>query len=269
MVGVVVGGRAAVGVRAVVLVVPRPDQEHVADDDPAAPGAPARLEHHRAGQVAAVGRDRPRRRARAGTRRRRGRGWRRRRSGESKRGRHSHSTLPLGATSAQVSQSDRKPYWAIGGKALPGARRRRATDPRPWRGTRTGRPSRQHRLGGRQRRAVGGVAQQRLADAFAENARPRRARRPAPSRRLVAVARAPPRREPARCRGRVSMLVPDAVSTVTPARPGALWWGSGSSVSSTSLRCRRRAPEQRALRSIMSRPSTPAGRRASRRRARR
>ena len=29
--------------------------------------------------------------------------------GESSRGRHSHSTLPLGATSAVVSQSDRKP----------------------------------------------------------------------------------------------------------------------------------------------------------------
>ena len=29
--------------------------------------------------------------------------------GESIRGRHSHSTLPLGATSAVVSQSERKP----------------------------------------------------------------------------------------------------------------------------------------------------------------
>src|SRR5918999_830019 len=35
--------------------------------------------------------------------------------GESMRGRHSHSTLPLGATSAVVSQSERKPYSAIGG----------------------------------------------------------------------------------------------------------------------------------------------------------
>ena len=56
VVGVVVGRRAPVGVRAVVLVVPRPDQEHVAHDDPAAAGAPARLEHVRAGQVAARGR---------------------------------------------------------------------------------------------------------------------------------------------------------------------------------------------------------------------
>ena len=55
VVGVVVGRRAPVRVRAVVLVVPRPDQQHVADDDPAAAGAPARLEHHRARQVAAVG----------------------------------------------------------------------------------------------------------------------------------------------------------------------------------------------------------------------
>ena len=36
--------------------------------------------------------------------------------GESSLGRHSHSRLPLGATSAVVSQSERKPYSAIGGK---------------------------------------------------------------------------------------------------------------------------------------------------------
>ena len=57
VVGVVVGRRAAVGLRAVVAVVPRPDQQEVADDDPAAAGAPARLQDHRAGQVAACGRD--------------------------------------------------------------------------------------------------------------------------------------------------------------------------------------------------------------------
>ena len=39
--------------------------------------------------------------------------------GESTRGRHSHSTLPHGATSAVVSQSDRKPYSAMGGKGEP------------------------------------------------------------------------------------------------------------------------------------------------------
>ena len=43
-------------VRALVLVVPGADQQHVAHDDPAAARAPARLEHHRARQVAAVGR---------------------------------------------------------------------------------------------------------------------------------------------------------------------------------------------------------------------
>src|SRR5438067_13865231 len=35
--------------------------------------------------------------------------------GESMRGRQSHSMFPLGATSASDSQSDRKPYSAIGG----------------------------------------------------------------------------------------------------------------------------------------------------------
>src|ERR671930_2292505 len=38
--------------------------------------------------------------------------------GESKRGRQSHSTFPLGATSAHVVQSERNPYSAIGGKGL-------------------------------------------------------------------------------------------------------------------------------------------------------
>jgi hypothetical protein len=37
--------------------------------------------------------------------------------GESTRGRHSHSTFPLGATSAWLSQSDKKPYSPMGGKA--------------------------------------------------------------------------------------------------------------------------------------------------------
>jgi hypothetical protein len=39
--------------------------------------------------------------------------------GESMRGTHSHSTFPDGATSAAVSQSDRKPYSAIGGNGEP------------------------------------------------------------------------------------------------------------------------------------------------------
>src|SRR5687767_8176203 len=41
--------------------------------------------------------------------------------GESMRGRHSHSTLPLGATRAVVSQSDRKAYSPMGGKGEPSA----------------------------------------------------------------------------------------------------------------------------------------------------
>ncbi len=53
MVRVIVGRRATVGRRALGLVVPGADQQHVAHDDPPAARSPARLEHHRAGQVAA------------------------------------------------------------------------------------------------------------------------------------------------------------------------------------------------------------------------
>ena len=52
VVGVVVRRRARVRVGAVVLVVPRADQQRVAHDHPAALRAPARLEHHRPRQVA-------------------------------------------------------------------------------------------------------------------------------------------------------------------------------------------------------------------------
>ena len=52
VVGVVVGGGPAMGVGALVLVVPGPDQKHVAHDNPAAAGAPAGLQHVGAGQVA-------------------------------------------------------------------------------------------------------------------------------------------------------------------------------------------------------------------------
>jgi hypothetical protein len=58
VVGVVVGGGAAVGVGTVVLVVPVADQQHVADDHPALPGAPAGLQDHRPRQVAPGGRHR-------------------------------------------------------------------------------------------------------------------------------------------------------------------------------------------------------------------
>ena len=80
VVGVVVRRRAAVRVRAILLVVPGPDQEHVAHDDPAAASCPSssRAPSCRAGSGA---RRAPRRRpARAGTRRRRGRGSPRTRS---------------------------------------------------------------------------------------------------------------------------------------------------------------------------------------------
>ena len=52
VVGVVIGRRPPLLVRTLVLVMPRTDQQHIADDDPAAAGAPARLEHVRPGQVA-------------------------------------------------------------------------------------------------------------------------------------------------------------------------------------------------------------------------
>ena len=53
VVGVVVGGGPLVGVGQLVLVVPRPDEQEVAHDDPPGRGAPARLEDHGARQVAA------------------------------------------------------------------------------------------------------------------------------------------------------------------------------------------------------------------------
>src|SRR5205807_10422643 len=55
VIGVVVGGGPPMGVGELVLVVPRADEQHVAHDDPACCGSPARLQHHGAGQVAAVG----------------------------------------------------------------------------------------------------------------------------------------------------------------------------------------------------------------------
>ena len=106
VVGVVVGRRATVRVRAVAAVVPVADQQHVADDDPALAGAPARLQHHRPRQVLA------RRRTLIPSGPRRNLPASRSRIapntlGESTRGRHIHSTAPVGPTSATVSQSDR------------------------------------------------------------------------------------------------------------------------------------------------------------------
>src|SRR6059036_917796 len=78
--------------------------------------------------------------------------------GPSKRGRHIHSTAPLGATSAHVSQSERNAYSAIGETG-------ELSDSSDW----PVMSSRDHRVGGVQRGPVGRVAQQRLANALAED----------------------------------------------------------------------------------------------------
>ena len=57
MVGVVVGGRPAVGVGQLALVVPGPHHQRVAHHQPPGRGGPAGLQHHRPGQVPAGGRD--------------------------------------------------------------------------------------------------------------------------------------------------------------------------------------------------------------------
>src|SRR5437764_14536548 len=83
--------------------------------------------------------------------------------GPSKRGRHIHSTAPLGATSAHVSQSLRNAYSAIGGNGETSEVSESRECPvmsEPL--------SREHRVGRVQRGSIGRVAQQRLADALAE-----------------------------------------------------------------------------------------------------
>ncbi len=55
--GVVVGGRASVCRGAFAVVPPGADEQDVADDDPARPGTPRRLQDHGPGQVAPPGRD--------------------------------------------------------------------------------------------------------------------------------------------------------------------------------------------------------------------
>ena len=81
VVGVVVGRRAPVRVRALVVVVPGPDEQHVAHDDPARAGAPRRLEDHRARQVALARGHRGVHRREPERRRRRGRASPRRSTG--------------------------------------------------------------------------------------------------------------------------------------------------------------------------------------------
>src|SRR3954469_11310176 len=84
--------------------------------------------------------------------------------GPSKRGRHIHSTAPEGATSAQVSQSDRNAYSAIGGKGETSEVSLRRDWPVIER-------SAHHGGRGVERRPVRRVAQQRLANALAQDPR--------------------------------------------------------------------------------------------------
>ena len=88
-----------------VLVLPGADQEHVAHLEPAGRRAPCRFQDHGARQVAAAGRtirssgparNRPACRSRIAAKT----------LGPSTFGSDSHSTFPLGATSAQTSQSE-------------------------------------------------------------------------------------------------------------------------------------------------------------------
>ena len=221
--------------RALVLVVPRPDQQHVAHDDPAARRAPARLEHHRAGQVAARRPAPSRRPGRGGSRRRRGRGSRRTRSASRSAAGTATRRCRSAPPARMVSQSDRK--RVVGDRReqrSPGASRRPRTR------------SRQHRsppVRARARRwgraaAPGGCPRRGCP--------PRRARRPAPS----SATRCPcgPRggRSARRARGRARSSMPEAVSIVMPASPGASSSASGSSVSSTSWRRACALPVQRA-----------------------
>src|SRR5689334_23132869 len=109
--------------------------------------------------------------------------------GPSKRGRHIHSTAPLGATSAHVSQSDRNAYSAIGGKGETSDVSLR----RDWPVMRSG----DHLVRGVQRRAVGRVAQQRLANALAEDPRLAAGGSHDSPLGLLALARLAPRAQPA------------------------------------------------------------------------
>src|SRR3954453_13614605 len=79
--------------------------------------------------------------------------------GPSKRGRHIHSTAPLGATSAHVSQSERNAYSAIGGK---GETSELSESIWPVN-------SAHHLAGGVPRRTGGRVAPPRLPDPLAED----------------------------------------------------------------------------------------------------
>src|SRR6059058_4281736 len=83
--------------------------------------------------------------------------------GPSRRGRHIHSTAPDGATSAHVSQSLRNAYSTIGGNGEISE----VSESSEWPAI----GSAHHRVRRVQRGPVGRVAQQRLADALAEDPR--------------------------------------------------------------------------------------------------
>ena len=115
------------------------------------------------------------------------------------------------------------------------------------------RPHADHALGRRQRGPVGGVAQQRLADALAEDARPRRARRPSRSSstprpsRVRRLADSPPGPRSS------DSDMPEAVSTVDARQ---------ARVRSAAGRARAAAPPRRAgcwrgRRASRSGPSSP------------
>src|SRR3954467_6340136 len=110
--------------------------------------------------------------------------------GPSKRGRHIHSTAPLGATSAHVSQSERNAYSAIGGEG---------ETSEVWvRGDWAVIALAKHLGRGVQCGPVGRVAQQRLADALAEDARFAAGGSHHCPLGLLALARPAPRAQPSR-----------------------------------------------------------------------
>ena len=121
---------------------------------------------------------------------------------------------------------------------------------------------RQHRLAAVEGAAVGGVAQQRLADALAEDAAlaARGAEhvqvdsRPLRSRACARSAR--------RARGRATIDMPDAARSSTPARPGTLWSRSGSSAQLHVLAAGRARARERAPSAGIERAGLPAEPRA-------
>ncbi len=118
VIGVVVGRRPPVCVRALVLVMPAAYQQHVADDDPAATRPPARLEDHRARQVASRGGDVDPKRAEA-----KGAGVTVEHGAE-----HARRVDPWQAHPLDVAaRSDERHGLAIGEKRVVGDRRERAS----------------------------------------------------------------------------------------------------------------------------------------------